>query len=204
MSTAARSSVAEDLAPLSADRVELMAELVRISHELKMLVASLDEAAFNWRPDSGRAWSVGQCIDHLTRVNRIYLDALEEATRIAREQGECPAPPLDPGRLGGWFIRTLEPPVRRRIETPKKCQPASRCLMNATLISFAGEQQRMIELVRSTACVDCNQATFRNPLAYGLSVFRLSAGLLIVPAHERRHLFQARSVVADPDFPHAG
>jgi len=189
---------------LTPDRVELMAELARLSFEASSLAGPLDEARFNWQPDGGKAWSVGQCLEHLTRANRVYLDALEEAVRKAAAEGDVPSPPLQPGRLGRWFLSSLEPPARIKFRAPSKIVPASRCPKQATLVAFAGEQQRVIELVRTSARVDCNAVRFENPLAYGLRTFNVATGLLVIAAHERRHLEQARNIVSRPDFPAAG
>lgn len=187
----------------SPDRVALMAELSRLAFEASSLAAPLDEAQFNWQPESGRGWSVGQCLDHLTRANRVYLDALEEAVRPALALGGGASPPLQPGRLGRWFLSSLEPPARVKFRAPAKIVPQSRCPTQATLVAFAGEQQRVIELVRDSARIDCNAVRFRNPLAYGLRTFNVATGLLVIAAHERRHLEQARKVVARADFPAA-
>ena len=193
--------MAEDV-PFTPDRQALMAELARLSFEASQIATPLDDAAFNWQPDGGSGWSVGQCIEHLVRANRIYLDALEEAARAAQvKDGMCDPTPLEPGRLGRWFIDSLEPQAGPKLGAPKKIVPPSYCMKMATLVAFAGEQQRTIELVRDTACLDCNSIRFKNPLAYGLRVFNLATGLLVIAAHERRHLAQARGVVSRPDFP---
>lgn len=191
-----------DGAEFTSDRVELMAELSRLAFEASSLAAPLDEAQFNWQPD-GHAWSVGQCLDHLTRANRVYLEALEEAVRPALAAGGGASPPLQPGRLGRWFLSSLEPPARVKFRAPAKIVPPSRCPKPATLVAFAGEQQRAIELVRDSARIDCNAVRFRNPLAYGLRTFNVATGLLVIAAHERRHLEQARKVAARADFPAA-
>jgi hypothetical protein len=188
---------------LTPDRVELMAELARLAFEASSLAAPLDEARFNWQPDGGKAWSVGQCLEHLTRANRVYLDALEEAVRKAAAEGDVPSPPLQPGRLGRWFLSSLEPPARIKFKALAKIVPQSRCPKQATLVAFAGEQQRVIELVRASARIDANATRFDNPLAYGLRTFNVATGLLVIAAHERRHLEQARKVASRPDFPAA-
>lgn len=188
---------------LTPDRVELMAELARLAFEASSLAGPLDEAQFNWQPEGGGAWSVGQCLDHLTRANRVYLDAIEEAVRKAAAEGDVAAPPLQPGRLGRWFLSSLEPPARLKFRAPDKIVPPSRCPKQATLVAFAGEQQRVLELVRSSARIDANAVRFENPLVYGLRTFNVATGLLVIAAHERRHLEQARKVVSLPDFPAA-
>lgn len=192
-----------EAAGLTPDRAELMAELARLAFEASQISTPLDDAQFNWQPDGGKAWSVGQCIDHLVRANRCYLDALEEAVRAAGAP-EMPEPPaMQPGRLGRWFLKTLEPPATLKVNAPKKIVPAARCPKQATLVAYAGEQQRLIALVRATARLDVNGIRFENPLASGLRVFNVATGLLVIPAHERRHLAQARRVVEHPDFPSA-
>lgn len=179
------------------DRVELMAELSRLSFEAARIAAPLDDRRFNWQPDGGKGWSVGQCLDHLVRMNRCYCDQIEDAVRAAKEsEGKRDPAPIVPGRLGAWFLRELEPPPRRKLPAPKKGQPASRLQKESTLVAFAGEQQRIIELARDTACLDCNSIRFKNPFAFGLRTWTLGTGLLILAAHERRHLWQARNVVA--------
>jgi len=179
------------------DRAALMAELARLSFEASQLAAPLDDARFNWQPDGGSAWSVGQCLDHLVRTNRCYLDPLEEAAlAAARTEGQSGPAACDPGRVGRWFIGTMEPPVKRKYKAMKKTVPPSRCIKEPTLVAFAGEQQRLIEFVRDSAALDCNSIKFKNPLAYGLRTFNLSTGMLVLAAHERRHLWQAKNVVA--------
>ena len=195
--------MADEIA-LGPDRVELMAELARLAFAASQLSTPLDEAQFNWQPDGGKAWSVGQCLDHLVRANRCYLDALEEAVRVARAPATSDPPSLQPGRLGRWFLGVLEPPAKLKAKAPKKIEPAARCPKPATLVAYAGEQQRLIDLVRATGRINCNVIRFRNPLAYGLRTFNVATGLLVIPAHERRHLAQAQRVVERPDFPGAG
>jgi len=192
--------VAEELRELRPDRAELMAELTRLAFEVKQLAEPLDDAQFNWRPKP-EAWSVAQCLDHLVRVNRAYLDALESAADEGRRRGEMGDAPLAPGRLGAWFIRQLEPPPKRKLPTVKRGVPAERCIKAATLVAFGGEQQRLIGLVRATSDLDCNAIRFSNPLAFGLRAFSLATGLLVLAAHERRHLWQARQIVGHDGFP---
>jgi hypothetical protein len=127
-----------DTTQLGTDRVELMAELTKLAFEVSTLATPLDEAQFNWQPDGGRAWSVAQCLDHLTRANRVYLDAIEEGVRKALAEGESPSPPLQPGRLGRWFINSLEPPARIKFRAPHKIVPMPRCPKTATLVAFGG------------------------------------------------------------------
>ena len=102
-----------------------MAELARLAFEASQIATPLDDAGYNWQPDGGKEWSVGQCLEHLVRANRMYLDALEDAARDALQEGGTGTPtPLVPGRLGKWFIDSLEPQSGPKLNAPKKARAA--------------------------------------------------------------------------------
>ena len=193
-----------DAPALPAECSALVAELERLEREARALAEPLAEEAFNWRPDGGRGWSVGQCLDHLTRANRLYLDELETALGKGREQGLERKGAHDLGRVGRWFVRQLEPANSRRLPTRRKITPPARCPKEATLAAFGGEQQRAIDFVRAASPYDCNTIRFRNPLAMGLRTFNLATGMQVIAAHERRHLAQALRATKMPGFPGGG
>jgi predicted double-glycine peptidase len=56
------------------------------------------------------------------------------------------------------------------------------------------------EMVRIASGVDANRVTVRNPFV-PLVRMKLSTVLLIMPAHDRRHLWQAAQVKTKPGFP---
>ncbi|MEX2272640.1 MAG: DinB family protein [Vicinamibacterales bacterium] len=64
----------------------LLDDLGAIRQRADQLMARVsDDQTFSWQPHDGRAWSVGQCLDHLSQGNRAYLagirDALAHASR---------------------------------------------------------------------------------------------------------------------------
>jgi hypothetical protein len=187
-------------APLPPGSAEVVAELERLEREARALAEPLTEERFNWQPQRG-SWSVGQCLDHLTRSNRLYLDELEIALVSAREAGLERQGPPDLGRIGRWFVRQMEPTNPRKIRTSRKQTPPERTMKEATLAAFGGEQQRAIDFVRASAPYDVSSVRFRNPFAFGLRAFNLATGIEVIAAHERRHLAQAARVVAHPAFP---
>ncbi len=185
------------------DRQEVLDELDRLERELGALVESIDDARFNWQPEGGRAWSIGQCVEHLARANAAYLEALTRAVEPARRKGGNGGRPLDPGPLGGWFVRSMDEKSERKFSAPGRLQPDSDCPRESTLAAFSRTQADARELVRSTAALDLNRIRFSNPFVGGLPLLTVAAGILVLPAHERRHLRQARKVAQRPEFPSA-
>lgn len=169
--------------------------------EVRTLVAGLSPTQLNWQPRAGRAWSIGQCLEHLAIAARAYLDELEPAVADARRAGNRPRTgELRLPAFGAWFVAQLEPPPKRRLPAPAKIQPPSTVEPAGVVASFATAHERAAALLPAAAEVDLNRVRFRNPFV-PLVRFTVGTGLVILAAHSRRHLAQARSVRAAADFP---
>jgi hypothetical protein len=57
--------------------------------------------------------------------------------------------------------------------------------------AFRAVQRDVVSFVRDTAELDLNRVRFRNPFLKGLKLFNVATGVLVIAAHERRHLLQA-------------
>jgi hypothetical protein len=170
------------------------AESQAIYRDIEEHLSGLSEADFNWQPDGGRGWSVGQNLAHLTKGNDAYVDAMTKAIERARPRADRAAGV--PNAFGRWFVRELEPPVKRRMRAPGVIQPASNLDPAATRAAFDASVDRVRALLDRAWEIDLNRTRFRNPLAFGLPLFNISAGFLILLAHMRRHVAQARKVRA--------
>ena len=79
--------------------------------DARALVSGLTEPLGAWRLDP-ESWSVAECLDHLAIANRVYLRAMQPAAERALTQGRRRRRPAQPGLIGTWFVRTLEPPAK--------------------------------------------------------------------------------------------
>lgn len=187
------------VADLPPDLLEIRDELEAVSREARAILGGLDDAQGNWQPDGGRGWSVAQCLDHLATANTVYLEVMEEAIDRARGRGRMRRGAVAPGCFAAWFIRSLEPPVQRKRRHPGILTPASALPVEKALSRFLRSQEKAAALLASSAELDL-AARFANPFVPGLR-FRVQAGFRIIVAHDRRHLWQARRVIASPGFP---
>jgi hypothetical protein len=188
-------------AALPPDLQDVFEQLEAADRDAHALVSDLDDARANWQPDDGRAWSVAQCLDHLARATSEYLVPMEQALARARGRGALRRGPTEPGRLAGWFIRLLEPPVGRRFRAPHSIVPASALPAKEALARFLAAQKAARRLLAANADLDLS-IRFANPYVTGLR-FRTGAGFQIIAAHDRRHLWQARRVRSASGFPAA-
>ncbi len=184
--------------PIPDEIRRILDDLETNQHRAETLVADLDTASLNWRPDA-RSWSTAQCLDHLNVANRIYLEAMRPAIDKARRQGRTRRGPVRSGWLERWFVADLEPPPKRKLPAPKKIIPAFEGEKEALLAEFRRLHGEIADLLRSAADLDLG-VRFPNPFI-SLLRFKVWTGFLVIPAHERRHLWQAEQLRKKPGFP---
>src|SRR5215467_14368587 len=159
--------------------------------DAQALVSGLDERLGTWRA-SEDSWSVAQCLDHLATGNRIYLSAMQEAAIRAREQGRWRRGPAMPGLIGRWFVNYMEPPVKAVFKTraPRSIRPRNSPALRDAFEKFIESQHQLGIFLQRNADLDLARVRFVNPFIRGVR-FSLATGLHVLPAHERRHLWQA-------------
>ena len=177
-----------------ADIVALDQAYDAVERDARSLLAGLTEASGTWRADAG-SWSVAECLDHLATANRVYLRAMQPAAERALVAGRHRRGPAVPGWIGGWFVRTMEPPARpgRKLKAPQKIRPRVGPPLGDAAAQFLASHDEVRAFLRRYAGVDLAGVHFPNPFIRGVR-FSLATGLHVLAAHERRHLWQARRV----------
>ena len=177
-------------------------ELHRQNQQAQVLVGNLSDAALNWQPNGGKAWSIGQCLEHLATTNTLYEGAMRDA--IERNEGHVLSG-SGVYRPAGWpsrkFIQSMEPPPTRKFRAFRKIIPkASGYRAEEALSRFLRAQQRLNEFVFQSREMDLGSIRFRNPFLKGVRL-TISSGLLLIGAHNRRHLWQAETVRKSAELP---
>jgi hypothetical protein len=170
----------------------LLDQIDACERDAESLLAGLDDDGVNWRPAPGR-WSIAQCLQHLSAMNPFYLAGWDEHLRATRAANVGPFTGLHPTPIGRWFARSMEPPPRLRMKSPSPVAPGPAFPRDGLLTAYTLSHALYRALVKASAEVDVNRVVSRNPFISAVKM-RLSTVLLIVPAHDRRHLYQARQV----------
>jgi hypothetical protein len=178
---------------------DLLSQIDSCERDARAQAGGLTDAQINWQP-GGTAWSVGQCLEHLALMNVVYLKDMDAAVRQSASRGTGGFRGLAPTALGRWFVSTMEPPVKRKVTTFAPLVPPSSVSRDDVLRRYEESHEAYRDLVTACAAVDVNRVIVRNPFYHAIRM-RMSTVLLVIPAHDRRHLWQARQVLADPRFP---
>lgn len=167
-------------------------DLDAADRDARAVAAGLTEAQGTWRQSAG-SWSVAECLDHLAVANRIYVASMTVAADDARARSLMRQTPARPGLLGGWFVQYLEPPVRVKLRTNRKIAPRASPPLADSLAAFLASQDEVRRFVDAIADLDLARTRFANPFIPGLR-WSLATGIHVIPAHDRRHLWQAWNV----------
>ncbi|HEX9579548.1 MAG TPA: DinB family protein [Gemmatimonadales bacterium] len=180
------------MTPGTAEVAELIRQFEAIVSDAKALAGPLSEEAFNRQPASG-GWSPGQCLEHLNITERAMLQNMRPAAANVRSQGRRAEGPTRHGFLMGWFIRTMEPPVKRRLRTGAGFVPSSTLAKDAVLAEFARLHQDVLSLLKEADGYDLSPKV-QSPFAKFLR-YKLGSAFALMAAHDRRHVWQAKQAV---------
>jgi hypothetical protein len=184
---------------LFADLEDLRKQFKVIKDDAESLITPLNEAQFNWHPQPG-VWSIGECFDHLNISGKLYLPVIDAQMKAGRDKQIFGTEPFRYGWFNNWFVRSLEPPVKTKFKSPKAFVPKPDKSLQATISEFMQVQEAFLIRLVDANGLDLRRIKVQSPAT---RLIRLSLGraFAMVTAHERRHLWQARQVMAHPDFP---
>ena len=185
---------------LPADLQQVLDDVHAADRAAETLAASCTDEQFHWQPRGGKGWSIAQCLDHLATINAFYVKSIRTGVDGAKAHAWKRQRPLTPGFFGALFINSLEPPVKRRLRAPRGMQPALSKSRDRILADFLAAHDEVRRLLVEGANLDLNRARYRNPFLKVVK-FRVSTGLLVINAHDRRHLWQAEQVRQAAGYP---
>jgi len=188
---------------LPADLQRIVDDILAIERRADEIAAPLSEEQFQWQPDGGRRWSVAQCLDHLAVGAEVYVATIRPVVDEARRRGVPRRGPATPGFFGRKFVNSLEPPVKMRGKAPNKILPRPKRTRAEIMMSFHDAHAAFRRLIEESGELDTNAVTFSNPFLTFVKM-RLSTAFHVIPAHGRRHLWQAENVVASLPPPPLG
>jgi hypothetical protein len=157
------------------------------------LVTDVSEQEVNWQQQAGASWSIAQCLDHLTRMNAFYLRGFAPLMDAAVQRGGSEFRGLTSSLVGQWFVNSQEPPVKRKLKSPAPTVPRSNLPRDGLVEAYKASHDVYRALVDQAAHVDVTKVTGPNPFVRWIRM-RVSTVLKIIPAHDRRHLWQAENV----------
>ena len=159
------------------------------------MLDGVDDGRFSERPDPNR-WSPGEHIAHLLLTDRPYYGAIDEALAEAKRRRWTSEGPFKGSAIGNWFGRSMEPPVKRRMKTPRRLEPRAALSREEVRADFVACREEFVDLVRRADGLDLDKARMTSPF---LSLLKMSSysGFHVLLSHARRHIWLARQILPE-------
>ena len=181
------------LGEMNSELQSLLQQLEAVKADGRAVASGLSHAQFNWRPAPGR-WSVAECLVHLNYSVSKTFPAFDRAIAEGRARGLLGQGPFRYGWIASMVARSMEPPPKWRIKTPKMFRlPPAEHAIEPVLREFQAVRDQLARRVRDADGLDLARAKITSPVNRFFRV-PLGAYFAFILGHERRHLWQARQV----------
>jgi len=178
---------------------ELISELEKISADAQKTFGSLSAEQINWKL-SDKSWSVGQCFEHLIKINSAYFPELESIIKGERKQTFWENYSPLSGIWGNLLFKSLSPKTERKLKAPKFAEPSASNIEPTIIEDFARHQAELIDKIRQTEKLDTKKIILTSPFAKFVT-YSLFDAYRIISTHEKRHFQQAERVAQTENFP---
>jgi hypothetical protein len=178
---------------------EIISELQTISENARKTFGSLSPEQINWKA-SAESWSVGQCFEHLIKINSAYFDDFDSITKGERKQNFWENYSPLSGFFGNLLFKSLSPETERKLKAPKSARPSASNIAPTIIEDFAAHQTELADKIRQTENLDVKKIILTSPFAKVVT-YSLFDSYRIIVTHEKRHFAQAERLLQTDGFP---
>ena len=182
--------------PLHPQLAEIRQELEEATARLRRFVEACGDETWARKP-SAKGWSPAECIIHLNMTSEMALPILRDAIRQARTQNRVSAGPYRIDFIGRLLLRFTEPPYRMRAPSPASFVPSGVEPAAAVLGKFEALQRELLGLVEAADGLALTRIKIAWPVYVRLK-YNMFSSLKMIPAHQRRHVWQAEQAARTP------
>jgi hypothetical protein len=174
-------------------------QLLSVRQDGAGLMAGVTDQQFNWQPGPGR-WSMAGCFDHLNKsAADLFIPMIDRALADARARNLRSNGPFAYPLLERWMTKNNDAPAKMKFKAPKKFQPAPQLAIEQVRAEFLRWQDELQKRMREADGYDLQRV--KQTFPFWPVKWSLGGLFLMMLAHERRHIWQARQVRQHPSFP---
>lgn len=174
---------------------DVMRRAEQVALHARQIGEPLTREQLLWRPGN-KAWSAGECFEHLTITGSLYNERIRNAVAAASPVEGSPPPWR--ATLGGRFL-IKGVTSRRRLRTAGVFKPIEG-VRNHVVEEFLRVHSQLSELMLASDGFDVNAVRIASPVT---RLIRLNLGdtFMVLTLHAQRHLDQAERVTGNAGFP---
>jgi len=180
---------------------DIASQMSDIATDVSSSFGALTNEQLNWKP-SEKSWSIAQCLDHIIKTNHEFDAEFEKIASGTRKNSFWENYSPFSGWGGNFLIGVIKNDAKKAKAPTQRIVPPSDIdagIVNK-LVDEIGEVNRK---VGACAAADRQKTVVTSPF---LKVFtyKLDDALTVLVEHSKRHVRQAKRVVAADGFPTGG
>lgn len=172
---------------------QLVDKLSEFENRARTRFGGLGNDALTWQPAAGR-WSVGQCLEHLIEVNELYVPIIHAIANGEMHTRMRERIPMLPGIWGKLLLNGVKPENAKPMRTQRNVNPRAADVPTDIIEKFCAHQRALAKAISGLEDIDLDERIITSPLV-SFVTYSLRDALMIILAHEERHLNQADRVL---------
>lgn len=173
---------------------EVRRELQEARARVHQVAADAGDRHWSTRPAPDR-WSVAECLIHLNASSTAFLPRIRAVLDEGHRAGLSGHGPFRLDFWGWMLCRMLEPPARMKAKTSPPFEPVSIEPPAKVVADFDRLQGLLVQCVEASDGLPIQKLKVSSPFAKHIK-YSLYSAYRVIPAHQRRHLWQAERVLA--------
>jgi len=159
----------------------------------------LTEAQWNFKPTPER-WSIFECAEHIANVEDQVFSGIQQLVRTPADEAKVAA--MAPRRAQmDMIVAKMVPDRKTKVSSPEEVKPTGRYATPKELIAHYTESREQTLKFANTSQDDLRVHFIKH---FALGEMDLYQWLLMIAAHNERHMKQIAEVMADPGYPKSG
>lgn len=181
------------------ERIEqVKSELKAVADDAAATFGSLSETQLNWKP-AADSWSIAQCLDHLIKTDGQFDPEFLSIASGTRKNTTWQSISPFSGMMGRFLVKTLDNDAKKAKAPSKDIVPPSE--IEAGIVDrFRSHIETVATGIEACSGVDRKKTILSSPFLRVLT-YSLDDALTVLVAHHRRHVRQAKRVMANDSFP---
>ena len=169
-----------------------------VADDVKTTFGALTGEQLNWKPGE-KSWSVAQCLDHIMKTNHEFYPELEKLALGTRKNSFWESISPFSGMAGRFLINAVTEDSKKAKAPSQRIVPPSD-IPSDIVDKFVADVADVNTKVAACDGVDREKTIVTSPF---LKVFtyKLDDALTVLVEHSKRHVRQAKRVVAQEGFP---
>ena len=177
---------------------QITSELTQVAEDTRATFGGLTSEQLNWKP-AENSWSVGQCLEHIVITNEKFYPDFEKLASGARRNSLIESWSPLTGFFGRFLINAVSEDSKKSKVPSNTVAPPSGVDANIVdrFVSHIEDVNRKLE---ACAGADRQKTVLTSPFFF-LATYSLDDAYTALVEHTKRHIRQAKRVVAAEGFP---